>query len=441
MSKNLGKHVVQPLVCLVVLGGGVLLAVGMAQRQSHADKVTVVARAPLVTVQVAALADVPVVIEANGTVRARDVVEIMPQVEGLVVEVHPALRAGGAFAPDEVLIVIDPTDYDIEVMQAQAEIAQREAAVKDAEATISEFAIHREDVGLDAERLRDLFDSNSTTRRELDKAELALRRAEVQHDAATARRDSAHGAMRVAQARATAAAVRLQRTRIALPYAGRVIRESIDVAQYVVRGQALAEVYRTDAMEVILPLEDWQLAWFTVGGRDALDHEGAAVAIETEFAGAARTWSGRAVRLEGTVDPRSRMVRVVVEVCEPDSGDGSGTALMPGMFVTARIDGQVMEDVAALPRQALRRAGTVWIVSEGLLRIRSVKVVRQQRNRVFVRGLEDGAQVITSALDIVVEGMPVRPWNDRKKASRMAEEQAAAPAGPQPLPAGASNGE
>jgi len=441
MSKNLGKHVVQPLACLVVLGGGVLLAVVMAQGQGNADKVTVVARAPLVTVQAAALADVPLVIEANGTVRARDVVEIMPQVEGLVVEVHPALRAGGAFAPGEVLIVIDPTDYDIEVMRAQAAIAQREAAVKDAEATISEFAIHREDVRLDVERLRDLFDSNSTTRRELDKAELALRRAAAKHDAATARRDSAHGAMRVAQAGAAAAAVCLQRTRIALPYAGRVISESIDVAQYVVRGQVLAEVYRTDAMEVILPLEDWQLAWFRVGGRDALEHEGATVAIETEFAGAARTWSGRAVRLEGTVDPRSRMVRVVVEVCEPDSGDGSGTALMPGMFVTARIDGQMMEDVAALPRRALRQSGTMWIVSEGLLRIRSVKVVRQQRNRVFVRGLEDGAQVVTSALDIVVDGMPVRPWNDRKKVFHMAEEQAAAPAESPPLSAGASNGE
>jgi len=399
--------VLQPLTATVIVVTALLLAWWMSGQKAEPGPAAMVKRPPAVTVVEVSVADIPVQIEANGTVRARDVVTIVPQVEARIVAVHPSLRAGGFFAAADVLIELDPTDYEIELQQAEATIAQRMAALKEADAAISEFAIWKKDARLDAESLRSLFAENSTTQRELDKAELALERAGVQHEAAIARRDSADSGLRVARARAEAARVQLQRTRITLPYDGCVIRESAEVAQYVARGQTLAEVYRTDAMEVVLPLEDWQLAWFDVGDGNG---GGATVAIETDFAGATRRWDGRIARLEGTVDQRSRMVRAVVDVNAPGDPDGD-IRLIPGMFVTARIAGRTMQRVVALPRRAIRGDKTVWTVDGGTLHIMPVQVVRQERKRIFVRGLAEGDRVITSALDIVVEGMAVRTWS------------------------------
>ena len=227
----------QPLTATVIVVTALLLAWWMSGQKAEPGPAAMVKRPPAVTVVEVSVADIPVQIEANGTVRARDVVTIVPQVEARIVAVHPSLRAGGFFAAADVLIELDPTDYEIELQQAEATIAQRMAALKEADAAISEFAIWKKDARLDAESLRSLFAENSTTQRELDKAELALERAGVQHEAAIARRDSADSGLRVARARAEAARVQLQRTRITLPYDGCVIRESAEVAQYVARGQ------------------------------------------------------------------------------------------------------------------------------------------------------------------------------------------------------------
>jgi hypothetical protein len=80
------------------------------------------------------------------------------------------------------------------------------------------------------------------------------------------------------------------------------------------------------------------------------------------------------------------------------------------MFVQVLIEGRVLPDVVAVPRHALHPEREVWLVEEGRLRTRQVDVVRQDRDAVYARGLEDGEVLITSPLDVVTEGMAVRTW-------------------------------
>jgi RND family efflux transporter MFP subunit len=220
----------------------------------------------------------------------------------------------------------------------------------------------------------------------------------------------AEAELEAARADLTAAELDLERTRVSLPFDGMVVSESVDPGLYVSPGRAVATVYGTRAVEIRVPLEDRELAWFEVPQGRGVDAPRADVSAT--FAGARHVWKGRVVRLEGQVDPRSRMVHVVVEVTRPFERREGRPPLLPGTFVEVSIHGKTLADVIPVPRHALHDDQSVWVVEDGLLRIRQVEVVRSDFEWVYVSsGLDSGARVVVSALDAVTDGMAVRTEN------------------------------
>jgi RND family efflux transporter MFP subunit len=193
-----------------------------------------------------------------------------------------------------------------------------------------------------------------------------------------------------------------------VPFDGVVISESVDAGQYVSPGQPVARVYGTDAVEVRLPLENRELAWFSVPEGPA--ESGPEAVVEASIAGRTHAWQGRVVRMEAEVDTSSRMVNVVVEVRDPfDRGDDR-PPLLPGTFVDVRVAGRTVEGLVAIPRYAVHEGDRVWVVDEGILTIRDVDVVRSDRDQAFIgNGLDDGDLIVVSSLDAVTDGMTVRP--------------------------------
>ena len=68
-------------------------------------------------------------VQAEGTVRPRTQTEMVPEVSGRVVEISPSLAAGGFFEEGDVLLKIDPREYELQVVQSRAAIAQAELRV------------------------------------------------------------------------------------------------------------------------------------------------------------------------------------------------------------------------------------------------------------------------------------------------------------------------
>jgi multidrug efflux pump subunit AcrA (membrane-fusion protein) len=136
------------------------------------------------------------------------------------------------------------------------------------------------------------------------------------------------------------------------------------------------------------------------------------VTVWTTFAGERYEWKGRIVRTEGEIDPTTRMVHAVVEVKDPyaPGDDPTRPPLKAGMFVEAEIEGNVVENVVALPRAALRPQGIVWLVDgDQRLRYREVEVLRTTETEVLVEGgLAEGELVCLSPLDAATDGMKVR---------------------------------
>jgi hypothetical protein len=81
-----------------------------------------------------------------------------------------------------------------------------------------------------------------------------------------------------------------------------------------------------------------------------------------------------------------------------------------GLYVEAEIEGMTAEDVAVLPRAALRGRNQVLVVTpESRLEFRDVDLLRTTRESIYVRGgLADGERVCLSPLEAVTDGMQVR---------------------------------
>ena len=367
---------------IVILFAGIAGAVLLASSRKTPPRVERAAPGPLVEVLSAGLADVPIVVEGHGEVVAKVSVEVVPQVAGRVVEVSPMMVAGGFFKADQTLFVIEPRDYELGVDRSQAAVARAEVQL---ERELAEANVARQE-----------WDELNPG--EAPSSGLVVREPQVRQ---------AKAELEAARADLAVARLNLERTRVSLPFDGVVVSESVDLGQFVTTGRALATVYGTDTVEVRVPLKRGELGWFDIPNGSG--RTGPRAEVSAVVGGTRHAWEGRVVRMEAQLDAASRMAHVVVEVARPFAGGDERPPLMPNTFVDVRIFGSTLDDVVPLPRHALRDGEKVWVFDEGSLRVLDVNVVRADREKVYVSaGLEEGDEVIVSALDAVTDGMKIR---------------------------------
>jgi len=335
-------------------------------------------------------------ITGEGTVQPLREIQLIPQVNGKVVFTSESLVNGGQFRQGDTLLRIDPADYRLAVTLARAKVKDSESKLRLAE---EESAAAREEWRL--------LHAEDPQRRE--PPPLVLK--EPQLAAATAKLAADRADLQKAQ-------LDLERTELKAPFNGRVGEETVDLGQYVSPGQSLAQLYSTEAAEIVVPLEDKYLSWFHVPGfTPSNSKKGSPATVQASIAGRERTWSGRVVRAEGKLDERTRMINVVVRVDDPYE---TKPPLAVGLFVTVEIMGDTLPQAAVIPRSALRQGEVVWVVdNDNRLNFRQVEVAARQQDEVIVRnGLQTGDAVVISPLQVVTDGMAVSPVCDPDQAQR-----------------------
>lgn len=377
---------------LMVLLPLIVLTVGWnVSQQLIASKPVPETRAPEIVKQTVVASElVPesarLTVSAEGTVQAGTRSEISAEVPGRVVWVAPAFDEGEFFEEGDELIKIDPMEYELELVRAQAAIAQAKLRIATEE---EEAAVAKEEWAA----LGEGTPSPLVTRKpQLAEAKAALASAEA--------------ALRKAE-------YDLERTVVKAPFRGRILTKNADRGQFVARGQSLARAYSVDYAEVKLPIPDADLAYLRVPlayrNGDGKQYQ-PRVKLIAEFAGREHSWSGRIVRTEGEIDPETRMVRVVARVADPYGNAVRGRPpLAVGMFVRAEIYGNTLSGVVSVPRDLMRPGNQILVADGGdALRLRDVDIVRIERERVLIRsGFQDGDRLITSAVEVAVDGTAV----------------------------------
>ncbi|UCD48546.1 MAG: efflux RND transporter periplasmic adaptor subunit [Phycisphaerales bacterium] len=392
MKERVGRpyRITQAVLTFFVLAVGIAILMLFLKFRKSPERAEQSLPAPLVQVRPLKAADVQMVVEGYGTVSPKVRVEIIPEVAGKVVFVHSELKAGGIIPAHEQIVQIDPRDYELAVRQAEAAVAEAQVRL---DTETAEAAVARREW----QQLHPETEPSSP---------LVLREPQIRQARAT---------LESAKAQLATAELHLERTTISLPFDVLIASETVDLGQYIGIGQALASAFGIDAFEIEVPLEDRDLAWFNVfQGSTALasntgQTDRVRARVHADFAGQEHVWTGHVTRTTGQVDPLSRMVPVVIEVPRPlDISEGK-PPLLPGAFVKVLIAGKTLENAVAVPRDAIRGQNNVWLVNNGRLHVTELDVVRTDREFAYVTsGLPEGATIVTSALDAVVDGMTVR---------------------------------
>jgi len=344
---------------------------------------------PLVEIAELVKSSRQVVVSGTGTVQPRYEVDITPQVKGRVSEISPHMVAGGIFRKGELLFAIEDVDYQLAISLAHSSLAQSELEL-----------MRNENLAELARKEWHALNPDAAEPNPLVVYEPQLKSARAQRDAS--------------QANVAQAELNLQRTRIVAPFNGYVRSEQVELGQFLNAGSPVAKIAGTDQTEIVVPLPLDELAWLQMP-RDGASQEGPVAKIELVSGGRTFSWQGLVTRVLGDIDPRNRMARVVVTVTDPVSPDNKDmrllNKLMPGMFVEVFLQGEELAGIISVPRGALRDNDTVWVVDEkGRLHIRSVDIVRRERDEVLVRsGLDAGEKIVLTNLSGASEGMLLRP--------------------------------
>lgn len=370
------RPVVKLLLVIAVLAIGWVIMSYFMGSKVEATKQERKEMVPSVEVVTINAGDYKVKIAAQGQVEATTMTTIVSEVAGAITYVSPKLKAGGHFLEGEKLVEVSRADY-------QVQLEQNRAAVADAELQVAQEEARAEQALRDWRRLGRSGEPSALVKRE-------------------PQLKSARARLLAAKALVVKAEEDLAKTVVDAPYACFVQSSFVDKGGYLAPTGRIASIYAAGKVQVRLPLSLEDVGYLPK------DLVGVRVLVSADLGKEKQTWSGHVVRTEGVIDRATHTMMTVVEVSA--SEDDLRFKVPPlGMFVLGTFEGKQFKGVMSVPRVAIRNGGQVWSVSsDNTLEVREVEIERSERDSVIVvNGLDYGARVVVSPIELPIHGMAV----------------------------------
>ncbi|HSH91709.1 MAG TPA: efflux RND transporter periplasmic adaptor subunit [Ramlibacter sp.] len=331
-------------------------------------------RSPATTVGVAAAerAEIPIVIDALGTVVPQATVRVRPQVSGVLQQV--LYKEGQTVKKGDLLAVIDPRQFEMALQQVSGQRMRDEAQLQAARVTL--------------ERYRTLLRQDSIARQEVDTQEALVKQLEA--------------GLVMSKANEGTARLNLSYTRIVAPITGRVGLRTVDVGNVVSTGDAngVALITQITPIDVEFAVPQDQAA--------SLQQNAGAFMEATAFD---RTRTnvldvGVFASMDNQIDTQTGTVRAKARF------NNAKLTMFPSQFVNVRLNVRTIRDAVVIPVSALRHGPTgsfVFVLKEDrTVSQRPVKVGANTADKVqIVSGLQLGERVITEGADRLRDGSRV----------------------------------
>jgi RND family efflux transporter MFP subunit len=318
-----------------------------------------------------------------GTVQPVQDIVLSPQVRGQVIELSPSFVPGGMVRKGEMLLNIDPADFENAVSVRQSELEQVKA----------NWEIEAGRRKLAKQELDLLGDSIG-----------GINRALVLREPQSA---SLNSQLSAANAAIERAKIDLKRTKLIAPFDAQVLRRSVNVGSQVGQGDDLGQLVGVDQYWVIAAIPVRNLRWVKFPSEG---QPGSAVTLRNPDAwGPDAERQGRVERMIGALDQQTRLARVVVSVDDPLGQKSDVPPLILDTLIDVRIEGVALENIVRLDREFVHDRDTVWVMKDNLLEIRETKIEFRDAKYAYIRdGLETGEEVVTTTLATVANGVQLR---------------------------------
>jgi membrane fusion protein, multidrug efflux system len=326
-----------------------------------------------VGVAAASLQDVPVKVSALGSVSPFNTVTVRPRVDGQLMQV--GFQEGQFVRKGDLLAVIDPRPFQVQLEQAEGQLARDESQLANAKTQLARYQL--------------LLKEDSIARSSVDDQAAMVAQLE--------------GAMKVDRAAIDSAKLNLTYTRVTAPINGRVGLRLVDVGNIVSASSQTGLVVITEiepiAVLFTVPEDNLRLLLPKIRDNsnlpvDVFDRSG-----QTHLA------TGKVLTLDNQIDPSTGTVRIKAMF------DNKDHALFPAQFVNVQVLADTKRNQIVVPAVAVQhgpQSTFVYTIKEGKAVVRPVTVGLVDGDRATITGgLEAGEQVITDSTDRLREGSAV----------------------------------
>ncbi|MDD5090683.1 MAG: efflux RND transporter periplasmic adaptor subunit [Candidatus Wallbacteria bacterium] len=323
-------------------------------------------------------------ISANGIVVPSVRLVMQARVNGEVSWVSPELSPGGRVKSGDLLLRIDPVDYQLSLVENRAKLAQAEYACK--------LELGQQEVAkLEWKKL-----PNQDKATQLEK-ELTLRTPHLKK--AMTEQESAQAGLKRAE-------LNLERTEIRTPFNAVVLARGVEAGSQATTQTQLAVLAGTDEYWIDTAVSADKLQWieFPVDGSKGSSAE---VSPSGLISGSA-SWNGDVIRLLPGLEEKGRLARLIVRIANPL--DSQHIPLLIDSFVKVLIQGKMLDGLFVLPSKAVHDGNTVWIYSsEEKLEFRTVEVMWSNAESVTVRnGLSETDTVVLTNIASPLPGLRLK---------------------------------
>ncbi|MBN1852850.1 MAG: efflux transporter periplasmic adaptor subunit [Pirellulales bacterium] len=385
-----------------------------------------------------------------GTAKPAQVWQAVAEVKGRIIEIHPQLKAGAMLQEGEVLLRIDPVEYELAVAQFEADIAQATAQLEEltVKETNDQASLEIEQASLqlaerDLQRAEALLPKKAVAATTVDqeKRDVLAQRQIVQRLQNSLRlvpqqKKSLEATLAVKKTGLRQAELDLAKTVIKSPFDCRLGKVEMEPGQYLGAGQSLFEAYGTalTEIEIEIPLDQLRILIPPDHGfrppmtmdentvRGLFDFD---VIVRYRSGDFEAEWKGQVVRMREQLHPRTRSVALVITVDKSyeQAIPGRRPPLLQGMYCEAELRGPVRKGKIVIPRTALHDGHVYVVGNDRRLRRRKVEAEFAQSNFLCLEeGLTAGETLVVSDPTPAIEGLLVEPVIDEQVARRLIAE-------------------
>jgi multidrug efflux system membrane fusion protein len=271
--------------------------------------------------------DLPIYLDALGNVGAYNTVTLRTRVDGQLMQIH--FKEGQLVHQGDLLFEIDHRPYEVQLTQAQGQVAKDEASLNNARQDLKRYEAAAEAI------------------------------SQQQIDAARAAVKSAEGTLKADQGAIDAAKLNLTYTRIVAPITGKIGLRGVDVGNMVhtsdVSGLGVITQLQPIAVTFNVPEDDLPRVQRAMAGGKLLGCEAFDRDDRTHIA------TGTLEALDNQIDPTTATVRLKAVFPNADN------ALYPNQFVNVHLRVDVLKNVVLVPDAAVQRSPTsnfVYVVTD-----------------------------------------------------------------------------